>query len=100
MEAFRRMAKYPLVRACDMAPDVREEAVDICITAVEKHQPDMERITQVGLCRARVQNLMFSVRNQFDHSVTQSLIIFGCSNNAWESRPIAVESANRSINRL
>ena len=50
MEAFRKMAKYPLVRACDMAPDVREEAVDICMTAVEKHQPDMERITQVGLC--------------------------------------------------
>ena len=47
MEAFRKMAKYPLVRECDMAPDVQEEAVDICITAVEKHQPDMERITQV-----------------------------------------------------
>ena len=47
MEAFRKMAKYPLVRECDMATDVREEAVDICITAVEKHQPDTERITQV-----------------------------------------------------
>lgn len=47
MEAFKKLAKYPLVRACDMAPDVREEAVDICVTAVEKHQPDLEKITQV-----------------------------------------------------
>jgi hypothetical protein len=32
-----------------MAAEVREEALDICITAVEKHAGDMEKCTQVGV---------------------------------------------------
>ena len=47
MEAFFKMAKYPLVRQTDMLAEMREEAVDVCVTAVEKHQADMEKCTQV-----------------------------------------------------
>ncbi|KAK9859772.1 hypothetical protein WJX84_003532 [Apatococcus fuscideae] len=46
MEAFFKMAKYPLVRQTDMLAEMREEAVDVCVTAVEKHQADMEKCTQ------------------------------------------------------
>lgn len=31
-----------------MTAEVREEALDICITAVEKYATDMEKCTQVG----------------------------------------------------
>lgn len=40
-------AKYPLVKYTDMTAEVREEALDICITAVEKYATDMEKCTQV-----------------------------------------------------
>lgn len=40
-------AKYPLVKYTDMSSEVREEALDICITAVEKYATDMEKCTQV-----------------------------------------------------
>ena len=49
MEAFLKMAKYPLVKHTDMTQEMREEAMDTCITAVEKHHADMEKCTQVGL---------------------------------------------------
>ncbi len=47
-EAFYKTANYPLVDQCDMPPDMREEAVDICVTAIEKHQADLEKATQVN----------------------------------------------------
>jgi hypothetical protein len=46
-EAFYKTANYPLVDQCDMLPEMREEAVDICVTAFEKHQADLEKATQV-----------------------------------------------------
>jgi dynein light chain 4 len=49
MEAFLKMAKYPLVKHTDMTAEMREEAMDTCITAVEKHHADMEKCTQVSL---------------------------------------------------
>jgi hypothetical protein len=48
MESFFRLAKYPLVKFTDMTSEMREEAMDICITAVEKYPSDMEKCTQVG----------------------------------------------------
>ncbi|KAI8906732.1 dynein light chain type 1-domain-containing protein [Gorgonomyces haynaldii] len=33
----RRQFNYPLVRFCDMSEEVRVEAVDMVVTAVEKH---------------------------------------------------------------
>ncbi len=48
MESFLRVAKYTLVKNTDMHPEMREEAMDICITAVEKYPGDMEKCTQVG----------------------------------------------------
>lgn len=47
MESFLKMAKYPLVKHTDMPTDMREEAMDTCITAVEKYHADMEKCTQV-----------------------------------------------------
>lgn len=47
MEAFLKMAKYPLVKHTDMTQEMREEAMDTCITAVEKHHADMEKCTQM-----------------------------------------------------
>lgn len=47
LEAFYKIANYPLVNFSDMLPEVREEAVDICVTAVEKYQKDPEKATQV-----------------------------------------------------
>ena len=52
MEAFLKMAKYPLVKHTDMTQEMREEAMDTCITAVEKHHADMEKCTQVSFTRA------------------------------------------------
>ncbi len=42
------MAKYPLVKYTDMTAEMKEEAMDVCITAVEKYHADMEKCTQVG----------------------------------------------------
>lgn len=47
METFFRQAKYPLIKYTDMTAEMREEAMDICITAVEKYPSDMEKCTQV-----------------------------------------------------
>ena len=47
MEAFFRQAKYPLVKYTDMTAEMREEAMDVCITAVEKYPQDVEKCTQV-----------------------------------------------------
>lgn len=41
-------AKYALVKFTDMTAEMREEAMDICITAVEKYPTDMEKCTQVS----------------------------------------------------
>ena len=48
MEAFLRVAKYTLTKNTDMHQEMKEEAMDICITAVEKYPGDMEKCTQVG----------------------------------------------------
>ena len=48
MEAFLRVAKYTLVRYTDMNSEMKEEAMDLAITAVEKYPNDMEKCTQVG----------------------------------------------------
>lgn len=47
MEAFLRAAKYTLVRFTDMHAEMKEEAMDICITAVEKYTNDIEKCTQM-----------------------------------------------------
>ena len=47
METFRKIAKYPLVKTCDMTADVREDAIDIITAAVEKHVADLEKCTKV-----------------------------------------------------
>lgn len=47
MEEFFKMAKYPLIRQCDMSAEMKEEAVDVCITAVEKFPQEREKCTQV-----------------------------------------------------
>ena len=47
MDEFFKMAKYPLVRQCDMSAEMKEEAMDICITAVEKFPQEREKCTQV-----------------------------------------------------
>jgi dynein light chain 4, axonemal len=47
MEEFAKMAKYPLVKRCDMTTEMKEEAIDTCITAVEKFPSEREKCTQV-----------------------------------------------------
>lgn len=49
MEAFLRVAKYTLIKYTDMHIEMREEAVDISITAVEKYPTDMEKCTQASI---------------------------------------------------
>ncbi|GBG66910.1 hypothetical protein CBR_g72665 [Chara braunii] len=41
-EAFLKMAKYPLVKHSDMVEEVRLEAVEMVITAIEKHGTNYE----------------------------------------------------------
>lgn len=48
MEEFFKVAKYPLVKECDMTAEMKEEAIDVCITAVEKFPDEREKCTQVG----------------------------------------------------
>jgi dynein light chain 4 len=47
VDAFLRAAKHPLVKHTDMGAEMREEALDVCITAVEKHPHDVEKCTQM-----------------------------------------------------
>mmetsp|Transcript_6655 Transcript_6655/g.15053 ORF Transcript_6655/g.15053 Transcript_6655/m.15053 type:complete len:109 (-) Transcript_6655:187-513(-) len=47
MEAFLRAAKYTLVKFTDMNAEMKEESMDICITAVEKFPTEMEKCTQM-----------------------------------------------------
>jgi hypothetical protein len=52
MEEFFKVAKYPLVKECDMTAEMKEEAIDVCITAVEKFPGEREKCTQVCIDRA------------------------------------------------
>lgn len=52
MESFLRAAKYTLVKFTDMHAEMKEEAMDICITAVEKYTNDIEKCTQVPVLGA------------------------------------------------
>eukprot|EP01025_Chloroclados_australasicus_P046917 TRINITY_DN5197_c0_g1_i1.p3 TRINITY_DN5197_c0_g1~~TRINITY_DN5197_c0_g1_i1.p3 ORF type:complete len:106 (-),score=18.40 TRINITY_DN5197_c0_g1_i1:300-617(-) len=47
MEAFFRIAKYPLIKYTDMTQEMKEESMDVCITAVEKYPGDMEKCVQM-----------------------------------------------------
>ncbi|EFN59202.1 hypothetical protein CHLNCDRAFT_138129 [Chlorella variabilis] len=47
MEAFYRMAKYPLVASSDCTADMKTEAMDVCISACERHPVDLEKCTQM-----------------------------------------------------
>ena len=48
MEAFYKMAKYPLIAHSDMSDEMRGDAVEICTTACEKFlDADLEKCTQV-----------------------------------------------------
>eukprot|EP00798_Chlamydomonas_sp_ICE-L_P023958 gene23958-9530_t len=47
MESFLRVAKYTLVKFTDMHAEMKEEAMDICITAVEKFPDESEKCTQM-----------------------------------------------------
>lgn len=40
------MAKYPLVAASDCSVDVKQDVVDVCVTACERHGADVEKCTQ------------------------------------------------------
>ena len=42
------MAKYPLVAQSDCTVDMKQEAIDICVAACERHPADLEKCTQVG----------------------------------------------------
>ncbi len=50
MAAFRKLAKYPLIKASDMSADMREDAIDIISISVEKHAADLEKCAKV-MCR-------------------------------------------------
>ena len=39
-------AKYPLVKACDMPADLKDEVLDICLSVAEKFPKDYEKCTQ------------------------------------------------------
>lgn len=47
-EAFLKMANYSLVKHTDMMAEVRDEAVDICINAVEKFPSNLSKCTHVS----------------------------------------------------
>lgn len=47
-EAFLKMANYSLVKHTDMMAEVRDEAVDICMNAVEKFPHDLGKCTHVS----------------------------------------------------
>ena len=49
-EAFYRSSNYPLVKECDMEAELRDEAIDLCVAATEKHKNDLEKATQVCRC--------------------------------------------------
>ncbi|KAJ3147353.1 Dynein light chain 4, axonemal [Geranomyces variabilis] len=42
----KRNFNYPLVKICDMAEELRVEAVDMVVTAVEKHPGNFEAAAQ------------------------------------------------------
>lgn len=46
-KTFHRIAKYPLIKYTDMTQAMREEAVDISVTAVEKYPKDYEKVRQL-----------------------------------------------------
>lgn len=46
-ESFLKMAKYPLVNYTDMTAEMRDEAMDISISGIEKFPNNMEKSTQM-----------------------------------------------------
>ena len=54
MEAFYKTANYALVQQSDMPQEMKEEAIDICTQAIEKHAIDLEKATQVKTCQVAV----------------------------------------------
>lgn len=47
-EAFLKRAKKPLIKQCDLPPEISQDAVDVCVAAVEKLYSDHEQCAQVG----------------------------------------------------
>ena len=41
------MAKFPITKHTDMVAEIRDEALDISIGAVESHPGDLQKVTQV-----------------------------------------------------
>jgi len=51
-DEFLKLSKAPLLRDCNMAPEMRHEMIDICIYNLEKYSSDLERCSQVGISAA------------------------------------------------
>mmetsp|Transcript_14823 Transcript_14823/g.20472 ORF Transcript_14823/g.20472 Transcript_14823/m.20472 type:complete len:107 (-) Transcript_14823:313-633(-) len=46
-EAFLKLAKYPLIKHTDMLEEMRIEAVELCVSAIEKFPTNLEKATQM-----------------------------------------------------
>eukprot|EP00951_Prasinocladus_malaysianus_P047207 scaffold649382_cov47-Prasinocladus_malaysianus.AAC.1 len=47
LEGFLKVAKYPVIKHTDMSVEMKEEAMDVAITAVEKYPGDLEKCTEL-----------------------------------------------------
>ena len=43
-EAFLKLAKYPLIKHTDMLEEMRIEAVELCVSAIEKFPANLEKV--------------------------------------------------------
>lgn len=46
-EGFLKLAKYPLIKHTDMLEEMRIEAVELCVSAIEKFPTNLEKATQM-----------------------------------------------------
>lgn len=51
---YAKLAKVPLVKQCRMATEMKQEAIDICTSCLDKQPNDFERCSQVTSCPACV----------------------------------------------
>ncbi|XP_049853078.1 dynein axonemal light chain 4-like isoform X3 [Schistocerca gregaria] len=73
---------YPLVRHCDMIDEMRGEAMELCVTACEKHAANNEFFFRVSLCnflQSDCSDESFLSTRALSHSLLSSQQQYGCS---------------------
>ena len=76
MEALKRTMQYALIKNCDMNEEMRSDAVDLVISATEKHQANYElaaRMIKEAMDKKYNENWIVVIGQGFSFEVTHEV---------------------------